>query len=87
MNAEREKLLQEYKSLCINTQNKIDFEQISEDEALLCQFILDPTSLNLPVRVSMHDPLLANFFKMSRDYCYLMDKIRTKLLSEIVNNS
>ena len=83
MNAEREKLLQEYKSLCINTQNKIDFEQISEDEALLCQFILDPTSLNLPVRVSMRDPLLAIFFKMSRDYCYLMDKIRTKIFSEI----
>ena len=44
MNDERDKILQEYKSLCMNTKNKIDFEKISEDEAFLCQFFLDPTS-------------------------------------------
>ena len=71
----------------MNTKNKIAFEKILEDEALLYQFILDPTSLILPERVSMNDPVLANFYKMSRDYCQPMDKIRTKLLSEIVNNS
>ena len=64
MNDERDKILKEYKSLCMNTKkNKIDFEKISEDEAFLCQFILNPTNLNLPERVRMADPLLANVSK------------------------
>ena len=87
MAAERKKLLIEFKSLCKNTKNKINFNKISEDEELLCQFILDPSSLNLPERVSINDPLLANFFKMSRDYCYLIDKIRIKLLIEKTKSS
>ena len=81
MTDERGKLPLEYESLCLKTKTKINFNKISEDEELLCQFILDPSSLNLPERVCMNDPLLANFFKLSRDYCYLIDKIRTKFLS------
>ena len=85
--AQWEKILLEFESLCIyEHKNKIDFEKILEDKALLCQFILDPTSLNLPKRVSMNDPLLPNFFKMSGDSYYLMEKIRTKLLSEMFDN-
>ena len=82
MTEERGKLLLEYKSLCLKT--KINFNKILEDEELLCQFILDPSSLNLPERVCMNDPLLADFFKLSRDYCYLIDKIRNKFLSEML---
>ena len=44
--------------LCKETTNKINFEEIMKSDDMPCQFILDPTSLNLPVRVSLRDPIL-----------------------------
>ena len=56
MSTERTKLLSELKILCTQTKNNIKFDEISENQEKLCQFILDPTSLNLsqrtPVRSS-----------------------------------
>ena len=86
MSEERSKLLIEYRQLCSQTKNCINFENIFEDEKLMCQFILDPTSLNLPVRVSLNDPLVLQFFRLSRDYCFLMDKTRIRLLKEMEDN-
>ena len=86
MSEERSKLLIEYRQLCSQTKNCINFESILEDEILMCQFILDPTSLNLPVRVSLNDPLVPQFFRLSRDYCFLMDKTRIELLKEKEDN-
>ena len=82
MAVEREKLLSDMKILCSNSRSSINFDKIVEDEKSLCQFVLDPTSLNLPTRVQLNDPLLGDFFRLSRDYCHLMDKIRTRLLKE-----
>ena len=82
MESEREKLLSDLKILCSKSENKINYGKIIENEKLLCQFILDPTSLNLPTRVQMNDPFLGDFFRLSRDYCYLMDKSRIRLLRE-----
>ena len=48
MAEERKRLLLELKQLCNETKNNINIEHISENEEELCQFILDPTSLNLP---------------------------------------
>ena len=86
MSEESSKLLIEYRQLCSPTKNCINFENILEDEKLMCQFILDPTSLNLPVRVSLNDPLVPQFFRLSRDYCFLMDKTRIRLLKEMEDN-
>ena len=86
MSEERSKLLIEYRQLCSQTKNCINFENILEDEKLMCQFILDPTSLNLPVRVSLNDPLVPQFFRLTRDYCFLMDKTRIRLLKEMEDN-
>ena len=38
--------------------NNVNFDKIISDPEQLCQFILDPTSLNLPIRLSLSDPLL-----------------------------
>ena len=86
MSEERSKLLIEYRQVCIQTKNCINFENFLEDEKLLCPFILDPTSLNLPVRVSIHDPMVPQFYRLSRDYWFLMDKTRIRLLKEIEDN-
>ena len=82
MAVEREKLISDLRILCSKSRSTINFDKIVEDEKLLCQFVLDPTSLNLPTRVQMNDPLLGDFFRLSRDFCHLMDKTRTRLLKE-----
>jgi hypothetical protein len=64
MAGERGNILSDYEKICNLTKNKISF----------CQFILDPTSLNLPVRISLYDPILAQFYRLSRDMCFILDK-------------
>ena len=76
-------MLGDFMRLCKETKNKINFEEIMKSDDMLCQFILDPTSLNLPVRVSLRDPILTEFFKLSRDFCFLIDKTRIGLLKEM----
>ena len=49
----RQKLLKELFQLCLQTRNNINLNEISQDEKNLCQFILDPSSLNLTTRVSL----------------------------------
>ena len=87
MAVERNRLLSEFKVLCSKTKNQIVFDDIIKSEELLCQFILDPTSLNLHTRVSLSDPLVPQFYKLSRDFCYILDKTRIGLLKEMENNS
>ena len=80
----RNKVLSEFKQLCKSSQNKINFEEIMQNEETLCQFILEPTSLNLSTRLSLRDPLLTDFYNLSRDFCYIIDKTRQGLLRDLV---
>ena len=79
---ERNKIFGEYRILCTQTKNFLDFEKFIENEEIICQFILDPSSLNLQERVSPNDPILNKFFNLSRDLCYILDKTRLRLLKE-----
>ena len=76
----RNRIILEFASLC--SRSGIEFEHILEDEKLLCQFFLDPTSLNLPVRVSMSDPNLGSYYRKSRDLCFSIHNTRMKILQE-----
>ena len=76
-------IFKQYNDLCNKTKNNLNFEEFFQNEELLCQFILDPTSLKLPVRVSLYDPVVNDFYKLSRDLCFLIDKKRKKLLKEL----
>ena len=87
MAVERERLLTEFSDLCTKTKNEIIFQEISKDEETLCQFILDTLSLNLQTRVDIHDPLVPEFYRLSRVYCYIIDKTRLRLLKDLENNS
>ena len=49
----------------------------------LTQFIVDCSSMNLSKRISISDPMLPAFYKLSRDFCYALDKIRTNKLKLI----
>ena len=46
------------------------------------QFILDPSSINLPQRVNTNDPVLPALFKISRNFCHFINKQRMKLLKQ-----
>ena len=58
------------------------FEKIFGNNEHLTQFILDPTSMNLPYRIDQNDLNLKELMKLSRDYCFAINSIRTKLLSQ-----
>ena len=61
----RERILQEFKHLCERSKSKPNFDNIQKDEStLLCQFILDPTSLNLESRICPNDPKIYGFFEL-----------------------
>ena len=66
MAAERGRLLIEYSQLCKKAMNHIEFDEMLKNEDTLCQFILDPLSLNLQTRVSLSDPLVPEFYKEMR---------------------
>ena len=80
---ERNRIFQQYQTLCNKTKNEINFDEILKDEEILCQFVIDPASLNLPVRVSLADPLVSEFYKLSREFCYIIDKTRIGLLKQL----
>ena len=86
LSAERKRLLLEFSQLCQKTKNQIIFNDILKNEETLCQFIIDPMSLNLQSRVSLSDPLVPVFYKLARDFCYIIDKTRIGLLKEIEKN-
>ena len=86
MATERVTMLKELEKLCMMTKNNINLLEIISNEKILCQFILDPSSLNLSKRVSLSDPVINMFYKFSREYCYLIDKTRIELLKQLTNN-
>lgn len=58
----RKPILDQISDLCNSTCYPINFTHMLEDEELLTQWVLDPSSLNLEVRVNINDPLLPEFF-------------------------
>ena len=78
----RLRILPEYSYLCQNSKSGVNFDDVVKDNQTLCQFILDPTSMNLKKRIALNDPLLVSFFTISRDLCYSINERRLKLLKE-----
>ena len=56
----------------------------SRNQSQLAQFLLDPTSLNLPqkIRVSPVHPGLCNVLSMCRITCYAIHRDRTKQMTQ-----
>ena len=83
MATERDKLFLDLRNLCTLTKNNLSLDNFMHSENVLTQFILDPTSLNLSIRVSLQDPIVSAFYRLSRDICFILDKTRLKLLDEL----
>ena len=72
----RDRIFPEFSKICKTTKSNASFEDILQSNEALCQFILDPTSLNLEKRVNINDPVLPELFRLSRDYCFAVNSIR-----------
>ena len=75
--------LEEIEDVCKTLKTRIEFEKVSDDKNQLCQFLLDPTSLNLKNRVNNCDPNLNNLFKISRSLCHSINTARLKILKSL----
>ena len=79
----RERILKEFSILCHKSEANIDFNNnIMANKNKLCQFLLDPTSINLDLRINVTDPLLPEFFKLSRDLCHSIHTKRMNIIKE-----
>ena len=78
----RNRILPEFSLLCQQSTSNINFADIYLDKSKLCQFILEPSSLNLSHRIGQNDPLLHKFFALSPDFCYAVHNSRMKILKK-----
>ena len=78
----RTRILEEFAYLCLSSKSDINFPDMMKENEVLCQFILDPTSMNLSERIHRNDPLVESFFKTSRDLCFGISERRLKLIRE-----
>ena len=56
--------------------------QLNQPE-VFTQFVLDPSSLNLPMRVNNNDPILTTLFSLIRDYCSAIHNERMHILNQL----
>ena len=81
----RDKFLSEMAVLTSFTASKIDFLEITRNQSILTQFILDCTSLNLEGkhRVNVQDPAVSTIFKKSREITFKMHTERIRGLKSL----
>ena len=80
---DRKQFFKEFQTLCSLSQNKINFDDMLSNEETLTQFILDPCSFNLKIRIHIDDPVKISLLKLSRDFCFSLDKQRRQKLHEL----
>ena len=86
-NEVRSRLFPELMNVLSRVQPTCGLLQKSFSASILCQFILDCTSLNLPevIRVPAHNPGISAIFSISRDWCYSASSERSRKLKLLRN--
>ena len=79
----RERIYPCYDQELQSSKSKLELSDFSQSNETLCQFLLDPTSLNLKFRLTDNDPTVKNLFNLSRDLCFAISKKRTQLLASL----
>ena len=59
----RIRILAEFSYLYMQSKSQVSFTDLISDNEMLCQFILDPTSMNLQRRIKLNDPILSFLFQ------------------------
>ena len=78
----RDRIFLEFSIVCSELKINLKFEDMATTNENLCQFILDPSSLNLPKRINICDPELDRILRISRDYCFAINSARMKILEK-----
>ena len=81
----RNKILNEMKDTCMESELDIDISTLSD--AKLTQFLLDPSSLNLEKRVNITHPCLPKLFQISRDLIKLEPSHYCSRFNPIIHTS
>ena len=76
----RRKVIQQFENICTTNQMFFDFQHIKSSSKEMCQFLLDPTSLNLKYRINPSDPNVNSYFQLSRRYCNSINTSRLNIL-------
>ena len=79
----RSRILQEISELCLHTKTEINLKNISENPETLTQFLLDQSSFNLENRIHISDPVLNNFYHLSRDLRFSLHSARMRKLTNL----
>ena len=79
----RDRMLPQFHALCMQAKSNVKFEEMRSQFDTLTQFILDPSSFNLEMRIHLSDPILPDIFQLSRDYC---NAIHTKRINVITSH-
>ena len=74
----RKRILKGIEHLC--QYNGFIIQEYYQNPEAMTQFILDPSSMNLPKRIHINDPILPDLFKLSRDFYNAIHKLRMKLI-------
>ena len=85
-NITRNKIIEEMSELCLVARSELNFQEILNNPNTLTQFILDPTSFNLKLRVNISDPIVTPLFNLSRDLCNCIHSERMKRLNSMKKN-
>ena len=78
----RDRMFPEFSDACQKSKSGLVFETLNSERELT-QFILDPSSFNLKMRINLNDPILDRLFNLSRDYCYTVNSTRTTLIRRL----
>ena len=64
-----------------------EFERLVADDELFTQFVVDPTSFNLPdpYRINVNDANLIQICKLTRNLCFSINQLRIRKLRDINN--
>ena len=81
----RARIFLQYEIVWANSMSGFKFKSVLDDPEVTTQFILDCTSLNLPVRIVESDEICPRIFSLSRDFCYSISKRRLDLLRNLAD--
>ena len=83
----RERIFPEYDEILKRSRETLKLRNFEHNNETLCQFILDPTSMNLKYRILDNDPTISELFKVSRDLCFAISKVRRSMLNTLNTTS
>ena len=72
----RSRIKSQMNMICKESNIKMNVNEFDNKE--FTQFLLEPSSMNLTKRVNINDSALPQLFKLSRDFCYAIDRTRAK---------